>query len=530
MTKEIVVNYRNEQERQRGQRNTDLLWLSSAVTLTAIMASCSPEGKINPAPTIGPTPTPIVEVTPGIESASGSLVEANPSVLNDFWTKATESKALDSQISAGLTEQEVGTFTIKVTSGNLERDVNTGWFVDPTTKQERLFIQNQNGNWIEHIKNVVDNTVQWVSPLSGNVSEQPVPFMVTPAPGEAIASPEVTFYYVVDASGNWVAYFRPVKSIFGDAFIASLSPDKDIPLKASTNSPIGNLINFKSPPEATPTQEVESGVLVSHKEVIETVYGGVPVNVQIITDKHLLDSNPSMTIEKITSNSDPKFKTRYGETAQEAIAHATLYALFMRAQVKGFTGNFDSFLSILRNVGAGKRDPNDAKISVIQPNGGEEFFNAADPTKKINIIYYNQNYYAGTSNTMPNWQSGEGSIVDENGNLNIYVAGYPLVAALTHGKVIGSNASDTLNVAFFLFKMGYHGGRFPMTIMEKLLPSARFNSELFRILTSESNPPKGFSDLYTGWDWVPPKWYNSAIEIFPNDESSIFNPTPTATP
>lgn len=223
----------------------DLLRLTSAVTLGAIMASCVPIKSPDPVTNTESSPTPQTEFTPTPEIGmfSGTLVEAAPAVADDFWKKATESNQLGPEISAGLTKQDVGTFAIKAKSGNLEREVDVGWFTEPTTRQERLFVQNQNGNWIEHVKNVLGDTVQWISP--GGEIAQSVPFAVTPAaPNEVAVVPEVTFFYTFHQNGTIRAQFYPSKSIFGDNFLPGLASDTNIPLDTAPNVAGGKLVSF----------------------------------------------------------------------------------------------------------------------------------------------------------------------------------------------------------------------------------------------------------------------------------------------
>ena len=112
----------------------------------------------------------------------------------------------------------------------------------------------------------------------------------------------------------------------------------------------------------TPEFAIPGMEIVSHyTETINAPDTKYNIPVDIITDEKIVNSNPNVTIDKIYANIDPSFKTRYGETAKESIAHAVAYAEYQcwqkndpdrKSQRAGVS--FNTYWQMVKDAQAGK--------------------------------------------------------------------------------------------------------------------------------------------------------------------------------
>ncbi len=223
-----------------------ILLLAGETGLLVYMAACSnvdtadnfdPGQPTRAIPTLSPDAT---ETTKPTEEASikleGIISESDPSVVANFWSVVESSKGLPDQRKKGLTKDQIGAFSVSP-KGEKTWNVDFTFFTDPTNGSDRLFVQNQKGQWIGLVPGITNGEVKWYSPLSAKIAT-PNP-LYTPQPGETADTMEGEFYQVVFgwnthdiAVGDAKSYFSPAKSIFGNAFIKGVAPEDKISLKS----------------------------------------------------------------------------------------------------------------------------------------------------------------------------------------------------------------------------------------------------------------------------------------------------------
>ena len=284
---------------------------------------------------------------------------------------------------------------------------------------------------------------------------------------------------------------------------------------------------------ATPTPEyaIPGTEIVSHyTETIRAEDTKYNIPVMIITDEKMIHANPMMTIDKIYINDDPNFKTRYGETAKEAIAHAVAYAEYQCWQkndpdkVGQRAGiGFNTYWQMVKEAQAGKRDWSEVEFQTWANDLTTPEYDASKrtfrPGSNVAIVFVNS-----YKNTMVDLFDGAydfGTEVDKRGDLAIYIGGYPTAGALG-GAIV--NATTTVNFSMALDRLSWktQGNKFPENEFWENL-AGRYNHEIFHLFSRESKPPKGWKDRFADWGQWAPGWYETALEIIPNDEAKLFS-------
>jgi hypothetical protein len=238
----------------------------------------------------------------------------------------------------------------------------------------------------------------------------------------------------------------------------------------------------------------------------------------------MVHANPMMTIDKIYANDNPDFRTRYGETAKEAIAHAVAYAEYQCWQkndpdkVSQRSGvSFDSYWRMVKEAQDGKRDWSEVEFQTWANDLTTPEYDAIKrtfrPGNPISIAYI-RNYPGTTIEVNPG--NIFGTEMDANGNLLVFVDNYPINASL-HGTVV--NATTMVNFARALDRLSWSSQGNLFDSKTQTRNGNRYNSELFRILSIQSTPPEDWTERFKNWSWTP-GYYDTALSISPNDEVS----------
>lgn len=288
-------------------------------------------------------------------------------------------------------------------------------------------------------------------------------------------------------------------------------------------------------PATAPATATEASAAIPGTEIVshytETINASdtkYNIPVTIITDEKIVNANWSMTIDKIYANDNPDFRTRYGETSKEAIAHAVAYAEYQcwqkndSTQVSQRAGvSFDAYWQMVKDAQNGQRPWSDVEfqtwandLTTPEYDALTHTFRPGNPVTVANVDSY--------QNTMVNYYRGAiylGTEVDNNGNLCIYIGGYPLVGSI-QGTVVDSTVAVNFAMALDRLSWTTQGNLLPQNeFYEHVAPVGRYNSAIFNILSTPSTPPEDWAQRFTGWPWVP-GYYDTALAISPNDEVS----------
>ena len=114
------------------------------------------------------------------------------------------------------------------------------------------------------------------------------------------------------------------------------------------------------------------GIIAGHVETIPSEATKYGMEVRIISDQKILNREyPFLKIDSLGLNQDPDFRTRYGETAPEAVVHAVAYAEFQAwrdndpTQKSRRSGtSFEAYWKMVQEAKAGTRDWTDVQFLV----------------------------------------------------------------------------------------------------------------------------------------------------------------------
>ncbi len=289
---------------------------------------------------------------------------------------------------------------------------------------------------------------------------------------------------------------------------------------------------------ATPQDEIEQNA--AYKEIIDAEYKGIPIHVEILTDKSVVGKEyPFPTIDKIYLNSDPNFQSRYGEDAKTSVAHAILYAEYQAwqkntdASVNSRAGvDFESWLAKVKkhyDNGDDKNPNADWSDVNYETNANDLTTPAYDPAlhtfrpgDDVRIVYTDGGgiYQNTMEKALDYFDFGIES--DKNGKLALFIGNYPYHANGTKGYVV--NATSAVDLGLVLKGLSlpdFKGGWVP-NFGNGLIYIQRYGSEYFKILTKPEPPPKIWNSLFTSWRLNPyPVWASSALDISPNDEAKL---------
>jgi len=307
------------------------------------------------------------------------------------------------------------------------------------------------------------------------------------------------------------------------------------PTAAATAVPIATAtptatLEPTSTPTETPTPEVAipgSEIISHYTETIRAEDTKYNIPVTIITDEKMVNANPMMTIDKIYANDNPDFRTRYGETAKEAIAHAVAYAEYQCWQkndpdkVSQRSGvSFDAYWQMVKEAQNGKRDWSEVEFQTWANDLTTAEYDAIKrtfrPGNPVTIAYVN--YYTGATISIINTPLTFGTEFDANRNLAVFIGGFP-TATSVGGHVLDINVAVRLSIGLDRLSWKTQGERWVDNQEAHRAGNDHEKTEIFRVLSIPGTPPNGWESTY-------PSTYTyneTAISILPNDKSELFS-------
>jgi len=279
----------------------------------------------------------------------------------------------------------------------------------------------------------------------------------------------------------------------------------------------------------TPEAAIAGTEIIAHySETIRAEDTKYNIPVTIITDEKMIHANPMMTIDKIYINDDPNFKTRYGETAKEAIAHAVAYAEYQCWQkndpnkVNQRAGvSFNTYWRMVQEAQAGTRNWSDVEFQTWANDLTTSDYDVSKrnfrPGNYISIIFVND--YSKRTISIKNSPYTFGTGIDVKNNLVVFVGAFPLAASVG-GHVLDTNVAIRLSMGLDRLSWKSQGNLMLTDEESERISIKSEKTEIFKILTNPKTLPNWWSTEFPN---APYYTYNeSAISVVPNDKDQLF--------